>query len=273
MHSNYRITRNKGALKQSKPTDIDEFPAVSIITAVFNGQDNIASCIQSVLKQEYPNIEHIIVDGGSTDGTVEVLRHYNGQVAAWISEPDTGVYDAWNKGLKLASGDWIAFLGADDIYLPGAVNEYMKLARTVPDAEFLSSRIEWIHPTGYRRIMGEPWAWPRFRRFMCTAHPGSMHARSLFERYGDYNITYRIAADYEFLLRAGSRLCTGFSPTITVKMQAGGVSDSSAALREARRAKIETGNRSSRLGEIEYRIAFAKLFLRRGLMRLRRSSR
>src|ERR1700732_3837604 len=117
MPSNHEITRNNGATKQSKPADIDEFPPVSIITAVFNGQDSIASCIQSVLRQNYPNIEHIIVDGGSTDGTVEVLRHYGGQIATWISEPDAGVYDAWNKGLKLASGHWIAFLGADDIYL------------------------------------------------------------------------------------------------------------------------------------------------------------
>jgi cellulose synthase/poly-beta-1,6-N-acetylglucosamine synthase-like glycosyltransferase len=83
---------------------------VGVITAVFNGHDHIADCIESVINQDYPNVEHIILDGGSTDGTVTILRSYEGRIAFWKSEPDKGVCDAWNKGLKLARGEWIAFL-------------------------------------------------------------------------------------------------------------------------------------------------------------------
>ncbi len=113
-------------------------PLVSVITAVFNGEAFIASCIESVLSQDYPNIEHIVLDGGSTDGTVAILRKYQDQIAFWQSEPDKGVFDAWNKGLDLARGEWIAFLGADDCYLPGAISAYIELAQRNPEAEFLS---------------------------------------------------------------------------------------------------------------------------------------
>ena len=246
---------------------------VSVITAVFNGRDEIARCIESVLAQDYPHIEHIVVDGGSMDGTVDVLRSYEDKIALWISEPDRGVYDAWNKGLKLAQGDWICFLGADDIYLPGAVSEYMSLALKVPEAEFLCSRIKWVHPTGYHRIVGEPWEWRRFSRFMCTAHPGSMHSRRLFERYGGYNTEYRIAADYEFLLRAKDELRVAYHPGITVEMRAGGISDSTAALKEAKKAKVDTGARSPRQGELEFLIAWLKFrfrWIRRGMDRVSR---
>lgn len=244
-------------------------PLVTVITAVFNGNDCLASCLDSVLNQDYPHVEHIILDGGSTDGTIETLRSYDDRVALWISEPDGGVYDAWNKGLKLARGEWIAFLGADDIYLEGAISTYLKLAAKNPEAEFLSSRARLSHPTGYAPIFGGPWEWPRFSTAMTTIHVGTLHRRSLFERYGEFDTSYRIAADFEFLLRAGDNLRTAFTSATTVVMRAGGLSDSTAGLYEARRAKVARGVSSTSAAELHLRLAIARFYIRRMYLKAR----
>lgn len=243
-------------------------PLVTVITAVFNGNNCITECLDSVLNQDYPCVEHIILDGGSKDGTVETLRSYDDRVALWISEPDRGVYDAWNKGLNLARGEWIAFLGADDIYLKDAISTYLELANKNPDAEFLSSCARLSHPTGYAPVFGGPWAWPRFSTAMSTIHVGAMHRRSLFERYGQFDASYRIAADYEFLLRAREHLRTAFTPTVTVVMRAGGLSDSTAGLYEARRAKVESGVRSAPVAALQLRLAIARFHARRIYLKL-----
>lgn len=246
-----------------------ELPLVTVVTAVYNGQPHLKECLESVLAQDYPNIEHIILDGGSSDGTIEVLRQYNDKVAFWISEPDQGVYDAWNKGLRVARGEWLAFLGADDIYLPGAIKAYVDLARKNPEAEFLSSKAKLNHPTGYSPIFGGPWAWPRFSTAMSTVHVGSMHHRCMFERLGYFDKTYRIAGDYELMLRAKEALKTAFTPEVTVVMRAGGLSDSTAGLYEARRAKIETGVRTRSVAEFELRRAILRFHIRRLYLKLR----
>jgi glycosyltransferase involved in cell wall biosynthesis len=251
--------RLNGDLAENKP----DLPLVTVITAVFNAEAMLDGCLQSVLSQDYPNIEHIIVDGASTDGTLSLLRRYESQIALWISEPDKGVYDAWNKGVALARGEWIAFLGADDIYLPGAVSTYMELSRRHPGAEFLSSRAKLDHPTGYSPTFGGPWEWPRFATAMTTIHVGTFHHRELFRRYGSFNIAYRIAGDFEFMLRAKGRLKTAFTPETTVIMRAGGVSDSTAGLYEAKRAKIEAGVRTPLHAEIELRRAIVRFHARR----------
>jgi glycosyltransferase involved in cell wall biosynthesis len=237
-------------------------PVVSVITAVFNGQPHVSECLESVLRQDYPHIEHIVIDGGSTDGTLDVLRVYDDKIAVWRSEPDQGVYDAWNKGLREARGEWICFLGIDDEFLPGAVAAYMALAAKYPKAEYLCSKVRWVHPSGYVRTIGHPWRWSEFSRWMCTAHVGSMHRRSLYDRLGGYDTSYRSAADYEFLLRAGCQLNAAFLPVATAMMRAGGVSESAAALHEAKRAKLTAGGRNKLLAELEHQIAMAKLILR-----------
>jgi len=248
-----------------------DFPLVTVVTAVFNGQHYLAACLESVLMQDYPNIEHIIMDGGSTDCTLDVLRQYDDQVALWKSEPDKGVFDAWNKALNLARGEWICFLGVDDLYLPGAIAAYVALARKNPEAEFLSSKAKLDHPTGYCPIFGGPWAWPRFATAMSTIHVGTMHRKSLFERVGLFDITYRIAGDYELMLRAKDTLRTAFLTDVTVVMRAGGLSDSTAGLHEARRAKVMNGVRTPLIADLEMRRAIARFHLRRLYLRLRTS--
>lgn len=258
-------TRLQCAATSSSP----DTPLVSIITAVFNGHEHIAACIESVLHQDYPNVEHIILDGGSTDGTVTILRSYEDRIAFWRSEPDKGVYDAWNKGLEHARGEWIAFLGADDIYLPSAISTYIDLARRNPDAEFLSSRARLEHETGYSPVFGGRWEWPRFARAMSTIHVGTMHRQSLFKQFGQFDISYRIAGDYEFLLRAREALRTAFTPAITVVMRAGGLSDSTAGLYEALRAKIAANARHPLAAAIDLRRAILRFYVRRMLLKFR----
>jgi glycosyltransferase involved in cell wall biosynthesis len=242
---------------------VSDKPLVTVITAVFNAVDCIEDCIKSVLNQDCSNVEHIIVDGGSNDGTVEVLRCYNDRIALWISEQDSGVFDAWNKGLSLANGEWIAFLGSDDRYMPGAINVYMNLAVEHPEADFLVARARLDHPTGYAPVFGGPWKWPSFATAMTTVHVGAMHRRSLFDRYGVFDSTYSMAADYEFLLRAKENLRSSYSPATTVLMRAGGVSDSTAALREAKRAKVSRGVKSPFIAELELRRRICRFYVRR----------
>lgn len=237
-------------------------PLVTVITAVFNAKNNLAECLESVLCQDYPNIEHIVIDGGSTDGTIDLLREYSDRIAFWQSERDQGVYDAWNKGLALAQGEWICFLGADDRFLPGAISTYMHLASENPKAEFLSSREWWIHPSGYRRLRGEPWKWAKFSRRNCIAHVGSMHRRSLFDRVGNYDLTFGTASDYELLLRSRNTLQAAFTPAITVVMRGGGMTDRRCALADATKASTLTGGRNPILANLDLTLANIKFYLR-----------
>ena len=233
---------------------------VTVVTAVFNAERTLPRCIESVLGQDYPDIEYILMDGGSTDGSVEIIKRYADRVI-WRSERDKGIYDAWNKSLALATGEWIAFVGSDDFYLPGAVTAYMNVA-SVGDLEYISSQVRWIQVSGGSKTIGRGWTWPHFQSLMTVAHVGSMHRYTLFERYGTYDPSYRIVGDYELLLRARGNLRAGFLPQLTVAMEAGGASDSHAALAETKRAKSQSGGRPRTVAYIEWWIARTKLFVR-----------
>ena len=239
----------------SAKTDLYLCPLVSIITTTFNAGHTLRACMDSVQAQDYPNLEHIIVDGASTDNSVDLLRSYEAANLFWKSEPDKGIFDAWNKGLHRARGEWIAFVGADDILLPGAVSAYMRLAAAQPGAQYLSSQVEWVSPRGRSRVIGRAWSWPRFQRYMCTAHVGSMHHRQLFEQYGEYDSKLIIVADYELLLRPGKDLRAAFLPQVTVRMQGGGNSDRLDALDEAMQVKVATGKRTPWPAAVERLIA------------------
>lgn len=229
----------------------EERPLLSIITATRNAAATLQQCIDSVRSQEEKQIEHLIIDAVSEDGTIELLERNRLPHLRWISEPDKGIYDAWNKGIRMARGEWIAFLGADDRYLPGAIGHYRSLLQGHPEALYLSSRVCWIDRTRGTRLIGRAWKWPRFQRYMCTAHVGSWHHRSLFESFGVYDASLRIVGDYEFLLRPRGGLRAAFMPEVTVEMMGGGTSDSVAALYEAAMVKQRTGGRAPWLTVLE----------------------
>jgi glycosyltransferase involved in cell wall biosynthesis len=219
-------------------------PLITVITVVFNGAKTLEQTILSVVNQTYKNVEFIIIDGGSTDGTLDIIRKYEYAIDYWVSEPDKGIYDAWNKGLAKASGEWIAFLGSDDIYLEGAIDAYANLIIGFRDrpVDYISSRINLIKDNKVLRTIGQQWNWKSFKKNMNVAHVGSLHRHTLFEKYGLFDVTYKICGDYELLLRPRENLQAEFINITTVDMRLGGVSNSnSSVFYEVARIKISHG--------------------------------
>jgi len=252
-----------GARAGSNMSDVGAGPVlVTVVTAVFNGAQTLERTIQSVLAQSYKNVEFIVIDGGSVDSTVDILRQYDQAIDYWVSEPDSGIYDAWNKGVRLASGDWIAFLGADDLYRENALETLVNRTRTDPDGalEYVSGKALFVVPElGVERVIGSPWSWGLFQKYMTVAHVGSLHHRKFFEKYGLFDTRYRICGDYELLLRAGDALRAGFVDAVTVTMRGGGISNRSfRVFEESRRAKQLSGKRAPLVALLEKYIAIGK---------------
>lgn len=211
-------------------------PSVSVIVATLDAAATLAACIDSVSAQEGVPVELLVIDGGSTDGTVQTLEAKNDSIAYWVSEPDRGVYHAWNKALERATGRWVCFLGADDkLAQPGTLKTLVDLGERT-DAELVCSRVQYrASEKAGSSVVGQPWDWARMTRFMCVAHPGLLHRRSLFDRFGQFSEQYRIAGDYEYLLRLGDRVTTAFLEEVTVNVGGAGLSsDATGTLREVR---------------------------------------
>ena len=254
----------KGRVKQSGPNN----PLITIITASYNAARDLSTAIQSIRNQNYKNIEYIVVDGASTDGTLDVLKANEDVIDYWVSEPDSGIYDAWNKGVKLSRGDWIAFLGADDIYLDGAIECYVTLINcsTESSPEYISSRVNLISRSKVLRVIGRPWSWKVFQKYMCVGHVGSFHHKSLFVKYGLFDVTYKICGDYELLLRPRDTLRAIYLNLTTVNMNVDGISNANFnVFNESTRAKVLTGGRNFMLSQIEKYWAIVKWILKRRL--------
>jgi glycosyltransferase involved in cell wall biosynthesis len=181
-------------------------PLISIIIAVFNGAKTLQQCIDSIALQTYSNKELIIIDGGSNDGTVDIIKENHKRIGYWISEPDSGIYNAWNKGLAKASGEWICFLGADDYFWDFEVLERMpeQLEKLPSNINVAYGKVMIVNKLGDSLyLFGDQWqkVKNRFTQLMCIPHVGTMHRRCLFEQHGIFDESFRIAGDYELLLR------------------------------------------------------------------------
>ena len=213
--------------KTTKTDSTAKLPLVSIITATFNAYDDLPRTIKSIREMTYRNIEWIIVDGASTDRTVELIRDSEDVINCWLSEPDSGIYDAWNKGLRLAQGSWIAFLGAGDAYTPNGLDTYIRaIQHTSITPDLVSSRVRLLNAERMPlRVWGGAFEWDEFKKRMTIAHVGALHHCSIFDKYGNFNTNLVSSADYEFLLRCGSQLVTLYLNEITVERTVGGISD------------------------------------------------
>lgn len=200
---------------------------VSILIAVYNGAATLEKAITSVIEQTYPNKELIIIDGGSSDGTVAILEKYQANIAYWISEKDRGIYHAWNKAVAQATGEWICFIGADDYWAyPDALKDMVALG-SEKNAELVSGKVAIVDAQHtIKREWGKAWNWNEIMRHHSIAHPGMLHNRSCYARNGNYNEGFRIAGDYDFSLRLGKQTRAEFINRVFVHMGDAGVSHS-----------------------------------------------
>lgn len=210
---------------------------VSIITVVYNGAEFIRDCIESVLHQTYPNLEYIIVDGKSTDGTVDIVQSYGKRVSRFVSESDKGLYDAMNKGIQMATGDVIGLLNADDFYRHNRVIENMvaTLERTGSDAVYGDMLyVDRANPQKIKRYWRS--GWYSENAFLWGWMPGHLSffaRRSLYQKYGLFRVDMKSAADYELMLRFihKNKVKLAYMDEVTIVMRMGGVSNNSVANR------------------------------------------
>lgn len=228
-------------------------PFFTIVIATYNSEYFLERAILSVLNQDFNDYEIVIVDGKSTDLTMSIVNKYSSKIKKVISEKDNGIYDAWNKGIKISEGEWVMFIGSDDILLENALNDYYNyIAEINPEIEFISSLVQLIDFNGkIIRTIGKAWNWNKFKKYMCVAHVGSLHRKTLFLNYGNFDSNYKITGDYEFLLRPNNHLKASFLEKVTAKMQIGGVSLNNKSFVETYNAKTLTGGRNKFIAAIE----------------------
>lgn len=258
-----RIVPIEGGCRLNNGRSACNEPLISIITATFNAKSTIGLTLDSIAAQTFDDFELIVIDASSTDGTQKILEERSDDIDYWLSEPDSGIYQAWNKGIAAARGRYFSFLGADDAYVPDALRIYASHLKDHPGLEYVSSRVRYEERSSIR-VIGHEWRWSAFRRYMNVAHVGSIHSRALYEKYGLYDESFAIAGDYELLLRAGSRLKAGFVDEITAVMGGGGISNrSSAVLRETLRAKRIHRTTSHLVRRWDHVVAMGKFRARR----------
>lgn len=209
---------------------------ITTIVAVYNGASTLQRCLDSFFRQTYPDKEIVVIDGGSTDGTVDILKANSEKLGYWESEPDRGIYHAWNKGLEHASGDWICFIGADDAFWSDDVFERMvpALETAQTSIRVVYGKVAVLDKNGeVLRYGGIPWRQARrnMRYTLSIPHIGTMHHRGFFDRHGRFDEQFRIAGDYDMLLRELKDGEALFIPDlITVGFQHGGLSNSPRAM-------------------------------------------
>jgi len=207
-------------------------PCISVIVAVYNRSETLSRCINSVASQTYLNKELIIIDGASTDGTVDILKSNSEKITYWQSEPDRGIYHAFNKGLNHAKGDWIYFLGSDDYLWDSQTLSQMaeQLTATPTDVRIVYGKVALVSPKGdVLEVVNKPWEQVKqhFLQGCYICHQGVFHHRSLFEIHGQFDESFKISGVYELLLRELKTKNALFFPDVIVAgMQIGGVSSS-----------------------------------------------
>lgn len=174
---------------------------ISIITVVLNAESTIEQTIQSVITQKYADIEYIIIDGGSTDQTLSIIKKYEKRVAIMLSEPDNGIYDAMNKGIKLATGDVIGILNSDDWYEQDTISKVMQCFEQ-RDTDIVYGDIRLWYEKGRSADAPKCETLDKIWQEMCINHPACFVKRYVYEKLGGFDISYSIAADYEFILRS-----------------------------------------------------------------------
>jgi glycosyltransferase len=204
---------------------------VSIITSVYNNRDSIAQAIESVLNQTYSDIEYIVIDGASTDGTVDIIKSYEDSISIFISEPDNGIYDGLNKGIHLATGDIIGFLHSDDFYFSNTVIEEIVNIFQERECDGVYGDLVYVDNKNTNRVIrywksGE-FKYKNLKEGWMPPHPAFFLKKEVYNKYGGFDINFKISADYNFILKIFKK--RGFRaiyiPKIIYIMRVGGISN------------------------------------------------
>jgi len=206
---------------------------VSIITICYNRSQTISDCIQSVLQQDYPHIEYIVIDGNSNDGTAAIIQSFGDKITTYISEPDKGMYDAINKGLALATGNIVGLMHSDDVFYDTTViSKIVETFNRNPDTDAIYG--DGIYVTNddegkiVRNRIGGEYDYKRLKKGWLPLHPTVYIKKSIIEKYGNYDLNFKIASDTEFLLRYlfKYKITVTYVNVYIVKMRMGGLSTS-----------------------------------------------
>ena len=227
--------RFEGGIRNRKDCNkkLENQPLISIVTVVFNGAVTLEHTIRSVIEQTYDNVEYIIIDGGSSDATLEILRKYDNNIDYWVSENDAGIYDAMNKGIQSATGDVIGILNSDDFFeYPSVISDVVNQFKSNSESSLVFGDVVIVEPTNTQNIV----------RFYCSnkfrswklrfgwmpPHPASFFKRSAYQEVGNYSLDYKIASDYELFIRMlmVHKLSYTRINKVLVRMRAGGLSTS-----------------------------------------------
>lgn len=242
-------------------------PKITVITASYNSEKTISDTIESILNQKYPNIEYLIIDGGSSDNTVAIIKQYENLFEGrlrYISEKDSGIYDAWNKGVRMAQGNWISFVGSDDIMFENAFSDFIEFADTNENVNYISSKTllvtEDLEPI---RVTGTPWT-DTMNSYCCIAHVGSLHHKTLFDEKGIFDPNFKIAGDYDFLLRCKEIIKPGFVDIVSANVRDGGISGRQISKVARETVMAKKNNKTQWIGKIyaDYCIMIIKFIVR-----------
>jgi glycosyltransferase involved in cell wall biosynthesis len=210
---------------QTRESIAEKSPRLSIVVATWQAAATLERCLASIIEQEFDDRELVIADGASTDGTADILRANEHHIAWWKSEKDDGIYDAWNKALAHARGEYVCFLGADDAWADRRA--LSRLFDAIGDVEYdVVTSIGRSTDSGSGRSFefGSAFDYRRIGPRTVVCHPGLLHRRTLFEQHGLFDTRYRIAADLDFLLRLPSDTRALHVDTVSVIVEAGGIS-------------------------------------------------
>jgi glycosyltransferase involved in cell wall biosynthesis len=234
----------------SKKTE-EKGPLITVVTVVYNGEKFLEETILSVINQTYDNVEYIIIDGGSTDGTLDIIKKYEHAIDYWVSEKDKGIYDAMNKGIDLATGEWINFMNADDFFNSNTVLEKVSQAiiKSSEDKVILYGQLNLINSKNQVVAnISNPWhlAKKELISKLSIPHQSAFTSRNRISKVGKFNLNYMIAGDYDLTLRVLKNCEASFIDDVVIaNMRIGGVSsdpkNSIRLLKEYRQAQKSIG--------------------------------
>ena len=206
---------------------------ISIITVCYNSEKHIKSAIESVINQTYQNIEYIIVDGASKDRTVEIVKSYGNKITKFVSEPDKGIYDAMNKGFKMATGDYLAIINSDDFYMHNNVISSVVAELELKKTDCLFADLIYVEENNsdkqVRYWKSKPFVKNSFKKGWHPPHPTFFVKNEIYKKYGYFDLSFKLAADFELMLRFLEKyeISSCYLPEVIVKMRLGGASNES----------------------------------------------